>query len=86
MDTQESFYVVFVYSLHRVIDRRELWRGLRRLDYDIPCLFIEDFNAIYREDHRKNGSQVTSYEIYDMQKWMEDLDLHPINKQGHKYS
>ena len=63
-----------------------MWQELWRLDYDIPFLFIRDFNAIYREDHRKNGSRVITYELYGMQHWMEDMELHPIIDQGRKYS
>ena len=30
--------------------------------------------------------QVTTYEMYDRQRWMEDMELHPIREQGHAYS
>ena len=59
---------------------------MQRLDYNIPCLFIGDFNAIYKEEHRKNGLQVSTYEIYDMLNWMDDKELHPVTERGHKYS
>ena len=43
-------------------------------------------NAVYKEENRKNGSQVTTYEMYDMSKYMEDMELHPIIERGHKFS
>ena len=86
ISTGESFHVIFVYGLHSVRDRRELWPQLLRENHDIPCLFIGDFNAIYKQEHRKNGSLVTSYERYDMHKWMDDMELHPLPERGHKFS
>ena len=86
VNTGESFLVIFVYGLHSVTDIRDLWMQLQQANHDTPCLFIGDFNAVYKEDHRKNGSQVTTYEMYDMGKWMEDMDLHPIIERGHKFS
>ena len=58
INMEESFHVVFIYGLHSVRDRKELWLELLRLSHNTPCLFIGDFNAIYKEEHRKNGSQV----------------------------
>ena len=75
-----------MYGLHTVSERKVLWQELQRLDYDTPCLFIGDFNAVYRADHKKNGSRVTTSEIYDMHSWMDDKELPPIIEHGHKYS
>ena len=81
----EKFQVIFVYGLHSVRDRRELWTDLQRTSHDTPCIFIGDFNAIHKEEHRKNGSRVTTYEMYNMRKWMEDMELHPIIERGYKF-
>ena len=86
INMQDSFHIVFIYGLHSVRDRKELWQELLRLDYNTHCLFIGDFNAIYKEEHRKNGSQVSRYEIYDILKWMDDKELHPVTERGHKFS
>lgn len=86
LENQDAFFVVFVYGMHSVSDRKELWQELRKFDRDTPFLFIGDFNAVYKEDHGKNGTLVTTYETHDMQKWMEDMELHPIAELGHKYS
>ncbi|CAO2816302.1 unnamed protein product [Amaranthus hypochondriacus] len=82
----ESFHSVFVYGLHNVRDRREMWKGLENLNYNSPCLFIGDYNAIFKEDHRKNGAQVSTYETNDMLQWLENKKLFPIIERGHKYS
>lgn len=80
------FFVVFVYGLHSVRDRREMWKDMEQLEYNSPCLYMGDFNAIYKDEHRKNGSQVSTYETYDMQQWLERKELHPISERGHRYS
>lgn len=67
-------------------DRKHLWQDLQGINHDTPCLFIGDFNAVYSEDHRKNGLQVTTYETYDMRSLMEDMELHPLPTHGHSYS
>lgn len=81
-----DFHIVFVYGLHNVRDRRLMWQGLDKLVFNSPCLFIGDFNAVYKEDHRRNGAQVTTYEMYDMLQWIETKELHPITEKGHAYS
>ena len=86
VNSGESFQVIFVYGLHNVSDIRDLWIELQQTNQDIPCLFIGDFNAVCKEEHRKNGSQVTTYEMYDMRKWMDDMELHPIIERGHMFS
>lgn len=86
LNANKCFYIVFVYGLHNVRDRTELWKETEKLDFNAACLFMGDFNAIYKEDHRKNGSQVTTYETYDMLQWLESKELHPITERGHQYS
>lgn len=56
------------------------------MDFNSPCLFIGDYNGIFKEEHRKNGSQVTTYETNDMLQWLDDKELHPICERGHNYS
>ena len=86
INMEESYHVIFVFGLHSVSDRKDLWPELLGVNHDTPCLFIGDFNAIYKEEHRKNRSQVTTYEMYDMRKWMEDTELHPVIERDHKFS
>jgi hypothetical protein len=66
LNSNQSFHIVFIYGLHNVRDRRELWHELEKMDFNSPCLYIGDYNAIFKEDHRKNGAQVTTYEMNDM--------------------
>lgn len=64
-------------------ERKDLWQGMRSVDFNTPCVFIGDFNAVHRDDHRKNGSQVSTYRMYDIQRWMDDMELRPLREQGH---
>lgn len=80
-----SFNVVFIYGLHTVTDRRDLWVRLRTLDNQRPLLFIGDYNAIYKVDHRQ-GTQATTYELNDMHNWMIDMNLHALKEVGHEFS
>lgn len=86
LENLDEFHVIFVYGMHNVRDRKDLWQSLRIFDHGDPCLFIGDFNSLYKEDHRENGAMVTTYETHDMQTWMEDMELHPMVEKGHRYS
>lgn len=76
---------MFIYGLHTVTDRKELWNQLRTLNNQPPTLFIGDYNAIYKVDHRQ-GSRPTTYEINDMSSWMEEMHLHTLKEVGHEFS
>lgn len=86
INTSQNFHIVFIYGMHSVRDRRSMWQELDQIDFNSPCLYIGDYNAIYKKEHRKNGSQVTTYETHDMMQWLENNDLHPIRERGHYYS
>lgn len=68
----KSFHIIFVYGLHNVKDRREMLQELEKIDFNSPTLYIGDYNAIFNEKHRKNGSLVTTYEVNDMLQWLEN--------------
>nr|QIA97950.1 hypothetical protein AP_R.00g000460-v1.0.a3 [Amaranthus palmeri] len=79
-------HIVFVYGLHTVTDRRDLWEGLMKLNYNSACLYLGYFNAIYKDEHRMNGTQVNTYETGDMQNWLDQKELHPLPERGHQFS
>ena len=84
-NTHGKFMVVFIYGLHTVTDRKELWIQLRTLQNQSPTLFIGGYNAIYNADQR-HGSHATTYEINDMHMWLEEMDLRAFKEQGHEFS
>lgn len=47
-------------------------------------LFIGDYNAIYNVDQRQ-GTRPTTYEINDMNSWMEEMHLHALKEVGHEF-
>lgn len=65
--THHELYISFVYGLHSIVNRRELWDSILNfgLTMERPWLVLGDFNTILTEEERINGAHVTPYEIRD---------------------
>lgn len=79
--------VTFVYGLHTISDRKELWREQKRLVVSwIPWLIMSDYNTIFYPEHRANGNQNTIQEITDGLDCIEELNLDFLKYQGQFYT
>ena len=75
----------FIYGLHTITDRKELWIQLRILQSQSHTLFIGDYNTIYNVEQRHGSRGITKEKNY-MQKWLEKMNPYALNKQGHEFS
>ena len=66
--SQFSFHVTFVYGLHTIVARRELWDSLCTWSPSGPWMVLGDFNSILSQDDILNGNVVSMYEIADFNK------------------
>lgn len=63
--SQFSFTTTFVYGLHTIVARRDLWDSLWMLYPTCPWMVLADFNSILSQDDKQKGSAVSNYEIVD---------------------
>ena len=80
--SQVSFHATFVYGLHTIVDRRDLWDSLRMWCPSGPWLVLGDFNSILSQDDKLNGNVVSMYEIDDFHNYCHDLGLFNLNYSG----
>ncbi|KAJ6352921.1 hypothetical protein OIU76_002023 [Salix suchowensis] len=81
-----SFHVTFVYGLHTIVARRDLWVSLRRWCPASPWMILGDFNSILSQDDKLNESVVSAYEITDFHKCHLDLGLCDLPYTGCHYT
>lgn len=57
----DSMDITFVYGLHSISDRKELWNGLLRWGglRGSPWLILGDFNSIFSCEHRVRGNPIS---------------------------
>ena len=65
--TSSCFYLSFVYGLHSVISRRQLWSNISSFAQQCvgPWTLLGDFNCVLNDSEKVNGRPVTDYEIKD---------------------
>ncbi|KAJ6300776.1 hypothetical protein OIU76_021549 [Salix suchowensis] len=80
--SQVSFHVTFVYGLHTIVDRRDLWDSLCLWGPSDPWLVLGNFNSILSQDDKLNGNVVSMYEINDFHNCCHDLGLFDLNYSG----
>ncbi|XP_070056554.1 uncharacterized protein [Nicotiana tomentosiformis] len=87
-DKNSSFtsYITFVYGLHTVQHRISLWRSLRNMQSNGPCLIIGDFNSVLHVEDRVNGIPVHQTEMTDFQSCLDDIGVGQITKRGCRFS
>ncbi|XP_021769467.1 uncharacterized protein LOC110733686 [Chenopodium quinoa] len=86
-DLQSKNLITFVYGLHTIHDRMQLWTGLKGLpSASIPWLCVADFNFVLSVSDRLNGAAVSEYETRDFQQCIDDLALVEIKSKGSFYS
>lgn len=56
------------------------------MQIDVPWLVWGDFNAIYKEEHRFNGSKVTKNEMINCVEWMSNNNIYELKSIGRFYS
>ncbi|XP_021717262.1 uncharacterized protein LOC110685110 [Chenopodium quinoa] len=85
-DLQVQILVTFVYGLHSIQKRKQLWSGLKGLPTAIiPWLCIGDFNSILSAGDRLNGATVSDYETRYFMQCIDDLALVEIKSKGAPY-
>ena len=77
-----SFHATFVYGLHTIVDRRDLWDSLRMWCPSDPWLVLGDFNSILSQDDKLNGNAISLYETNDFHNCCHDLGLFDLNYSG----
>ena len=80
--SQVSFHATFVYGLHTIVDRRDLWDSLRMWCPSDPWLVLGDFNSILSQDDKLNGNAISLYETNDFHNCCHDLGLFDLNYSG----
>ncbi|XP_021731517.1 uncharacterized protein LOC110698406 [Chenopodium quinoa] len=86
-DFQKEISCTFVYGLHSIHDRKDLWAGIRGLHTpNLPWLCAGDFNSILHTDDKLNGTEVTNYEIRDFRQFIDYMEFLEIKSKGFFYS
>ena len=67
-ETGKKYGVCFVYGLHSVVERREIWDHVGGLleAIQLPWIIMGDFNCVKAADERINGAPVSMYECSDL--------------------
>ncbi|XP_021714658.1 uncharacterized protein LOC110682631 [Chenopodium quinoa] len=87
LDYSSQVAVSFVYGLHTIHDRKELWRGIRAVGLvTIPWLCTGDFNSVLHHADRINGSEITDYEVRDFRDFIDQLNFVEIKSKGSFFS
>ncbi|XP_021775227.1 uncharacterized protein LOC110739084 [Chenopodium quinoa] len=86
LDYSRHVAVSFVYGLHDIHDRRELWSGIRAIGpVSLPWICTGDFNSILQDGDRINGSEITDYEVRDFKDFIEDMGFVEIKSKGSRF-
>jgi len=80
--SQIRFHVSFIYGLHTIVARRELWGNLRMWSPLGPWMVLGDFNSILSQDDKLNGCTASMYEIFYFHTCCQDLGLFDLNYSG----
>lgn len=87
IDGLNGMCVSFVYGMHTITERRELWHELSRLNPSkCALLILGDFKVVFDIDHSLNGAPVNEAEIRDENVCMHKLDLQFLKSMGQFYS
>lgn len=83
-----KFEFTAVYGLHTVDDRKGLWDDLKSLETGIqdPWLVMRDFNAVLKQEDRKNGSQIQDGELRDFENFLNSTSLAEMKSVGRYYT
>ncbi|KAJ9541740.1 hypothetical protein OSB04_028246 [Centaurea solstitialis] len=84
-DSQDSFFVSFVYAANRGCDRGLLWSGLRRFKViigDKPWVVAGDFNCLLFPHDALDGVSRRNADMMDFAAWVEDVELFDVRFSG----
>lgn len=80
---REEMLITFIYGLHSIVDRKELWVELEAQDStQLPWVLVGDFNTVFDYDKRVNGNPITYQEVVDGQQCIQRLRLDFIKPVG----
>lgn len=86
--TSHTFLVTFVYDFHTIVNRRSMWEKL--LSFDLgkhePWMVLGDFNFVLRDNEKKNGQPITSYQVRDFVQCCMNLGLSDTNSSEFFYT
>lgn len=80
--------VTFVYGLHTVVYKTNMWDKMRELQINesIPWIILGDFNIVVTILDRVNGLPMLKTEAHDFQQCIHDLHLGQLNRRGCEFS
>lgn len=86
--TSEVFLCSFVYGLHTVVHRKDLWSSLISwgINHFDPWVILGDFNSIISPNERRGSNPPTHAEMEDFISCVTTLGLEDVNSIGNFYT
>jgi len=87
VSTNTHFFITYVYGLHQLQQRQELWDELLSYTQIMdPWCVIGDFKAILYKENRVGGDEVMMAKIGDMRNFVDNSELEELISIGAYYS